>query len=122
MYQDFSVGLVENIVGAFDDMSQQIMKPMTDAANKMSSQFIATDGKSTKSNFDPLANAVKAIPIQTGDALNATLELSELVQKYQSIPWVTRLQQVVEQGQSLMEGVNTDALNFYKVMVITCTF
>ncbi|XP_046568758.1 uncharacterized protein LOC124277142 [Haliotis rubra] len=113
-FKDISVGLVQNIAGAFDDMAKEIMKPMTDETTRMTSQFLEPDGKTTKSNFEPLAKAVKDLPVKTDAALSSVLELNTLTQQFQSMPWVTRLQQAVDHAQALVEGINTDALNFYK--------
>ncbi|XP_046375524.2 uncharacterized protein LOC124148470 [Haliotis rufescens] len=113
-FKDMSVGLAQNLAGAYDDIAKEIMKPMTDEATRMTSQFLEPDGKTTKSNFDPLASAVKDIPAKTDEALSSVLELNTLTQQYQSMPWVTRLQQAVDHAQALVEGINTDALNFYK--------
>jgi len=68
-----------------------------------------------KSGFQPLADAVKNLPEETKNALQATEEFNEEADLLGALPLVKKLQAVTKRAQSLMEDVHNEASELFTV-------
>lgn len=68
--------------------------------------------------FQRLAQAVKQLPEKTEAALQSTVALSEASELLSGLPSVTKLQQLSDKAQSLMEDIHSEAMDFFLVSTL----
>ena len=106
-----------------DEIGEKLMKPVTDATNDIATVFDDTTSLSghSKDNptrpaiFEPFVNATRDIPVITGNAVNAVLNLTRIVNQFSGLPWMTKFKEVADSAQSLIEDIHADAMDFYDV-------
>ncbi|KAK7498950.1 hypothetical protein BaRGS_00009759 [Batillaria attramentaria] len=113
LVKDFTVGLYEDINSAFDHIIGRVMEPMERLATKLASEYQDTTTNTPKSGFAPLANAVKNLPTQTANAVQATTEFNQAADLLGAMPLIKKLQGLTSRAQTLMEDIHSETSELF---------
>lgn len=115
--KDYTVGLIEDINGAFDHVIQKIMEPVEKFTKNMAADCQNLTSGVPKSSFQPLSTAVETMTFQTQAAVTATKELQIQADQMGNLPLFKKLQSLSSTAQAIMEDVHSEAVEIFANIV-----